>query len=59
MPEASASRTRQIDTSVPRNGSLYTGRARKLLGYQPSTAIREGVEAFVRWYREVARARIP
>ncbi|HET9582051.1 MAG TPA: NAD-dependent epimerase/dehydratase family protein [Gemmatimonadota bacterium] len=32
-------------------------RARELLGYAPSTGIREGVEAFVRWYREVAPAR--
>jgi UDP-glucuronate 4-epimerase len=30
------------------------GRARELLGYAPSTGIKEGVEAFVRWYREVA-----
>ena len=33
------------------------GRARELLGYAPSTGIREGIEAFVRWYREVASAR--
>jgi UDP-glucuronate 4-epimerase len=33
------------------------GRARELLGYAPSTGIKEGVEAFVRWYREVAPAR--
>ncbi|HET6342547.1 MAG TPA: NAD-dependent epimerase/dehydratase family protein [Gemmatimonadota bacterium] len=33
------------------------GRARELLGYDPSTGIKEGVEAFVRWYREVAPAR--
>lgn len=34
------------------------GRARALLGYAPSTGIREGVGAFVRWYREVAPARM-
>jgi UDP-glucuronate 4-epimerase len=33
------------------------GRARQLLGYDPSTGIKEGVEAFVRWYREVTPAR--
>ncbi|HKY60107.1 MAG TPA: NAD-dependent epimerase/dehydratase family protein [Gemmatimonadota bacterium] len=33
------------------------GRARELLGYAPSTGIREGIEAFVRWYRDVASAR--
>jgi UDP-glucuronate 4-epimerase len=35
------------------------GRARELLGYHPSTGIREGVQAFVRWYREVAPAGSP
>ncbi len=30
------------------------GRARDLLGYDPSTGITEGVAAFVRWFREVA-----
>ena len=33
------------------------GRARALLGYDPSIGIEEGVEAFVRWYREVAPAK--
>jgi UDP-glucuronate 4-epimerase len=32
-------------------------RARELLGYDPTTGIREGVEAFVRWYREEAPAK--
>lgn len=29
-------------------------RARTLLGYEPRTALREGLEAFVRWYRDRA-----
>lgn len=27
-------------------------KARELIGYEPSTSIREGVEAFIAWYRE-------
>ncbi|MGH7570434.1 MAG: NAD-dependent epimerase/dehydratase family protein [Gemmatimonadota bacterium] len=30
--------------------------ARRLLGYDPGTGLDEGLEAFVRWYREVASA---
>ena len=29
-------------------------RARELLGYDPRTSLEEGLEAFVRWYREVS-----
>jgi len=29
-----------------------TSRAAELLGYEPTTSIREGVEQFVAWYRE-------
>ncbi|MGH7549213.1 MAG: NAD-dependent epimerase/dehydratase family protein [Gemmatimonadota bacterium] len=29
-------------------------RARRLLGYDPRTGLEEGLEAFVRWYREVS-----
>lgn len=34
--------------------SADIGRARSLLGYEPRTGLRQGLEAFVRWFREVS-----
>ena len=42
------------DALRPYRGTLSIDKARRLIGYEPSTTLEEGLDRYVAWYRELA-----
>jgi UDP-glucose 4-epimerase len=39
------------DKLMPVRGTLSTGKARQLLGYEPEYSLERGMRAYIEWYR--------